>query len=240
MWEPQLAAFPEHRVLAADARGHGRSSDASAPYRLADDAVALLDALEIDRAVLIGISMGGGTAVDVALEHPGRAAALVVSGTGTSEPHFTEPWALQTFADWKAAESGGDLEAWVEVFMRFTAGPDRKGTDVDPGVWELVARMARETVLNHLRTDENGTPLPPVPPTPVTGTWERLADIGIPVLALPGAVDGVDHRGMGRELADAVPDGEYREIADSAHYPNLENPSAFHAAIEDFLALHGM
>jgi pimeloyl-ACP methyl ester carboxylesterase len=45
MWEPQLAAFPEHRVLAADARGHGRSSDASAPYRLADDAVALLDAL---------------------------------------------------------------------------------------------------------------------------------------------------------------------------------------------------
>lgn len=91
MWTPQLDAFPERRIIAPDARGHGGSSDAEGPYRLADDVVVLMDALGLDRAVLAGVSMGGGTAVDVALEHPDRCAALVVTGTGTSEPGFADP-----------------------------------------------------------------------------------------------------------------------------------------------------
>lgn len=233
MWHPQLDVFPDHRLIVPDARGHGESSDAQAPYRLADDVVALLDALEIERAVLVGISMGGGTACDVALEHPGRAAAIVVSGTGTSEPEFTDPWAVRAFAEWRAAEQGGDLDAWLEVFQRFTVGPERLPEQVDPDVRELVAAMARDTVTGHLRMAEDGTPIPPHPVTPVTHTWERLDQLTIPVLALCGALDGVDHRANGRRLADAVADGRYVEVPGSAHYPNLENPEVFNREISE-------
>lgn len=236
-WHPQLTAFPAHRVLAVDARGHGGSSDAEGPYRLADDVIALMDALGIERAVPVGVSMGGGTATDLALEHPGRVAAIVVSGTATSEPRFTDPWVLATFAEWKQAETGGDLEAWVEVLQRFTAGPDRSREDVDPAVWELIGTMARDTVMQHLRLAPDGTPLPPHPPTPVTRTWERLPEVTVPVLAVSGVHDSIDHREMGRALADSV-GGPSRQvmIEGSAHYPNLENPRAFDTAVRELLS----
>lgn len=240
MWWPQLDAYRGRTVIAPDARGHGDSSDADAPYRLTDDVIALLDALEIERAVLVGVSMGGGTAADTALEHPGRVAGLVVSGTGTSEPEFTDPWMLSTLADWKAAEVGGDLEGWFEAFMRFTAGPHRRPEDVDPAVWQLVETMARETIANHLRVGADGLPIPPIPPSPVTQTWQRLGSIQVPVLALSGALDGDDHRGMGRRLAEAVPVGRHREISGAGHYPNLENPGDFDRAVREHLELHGL
>lgn len=236
MWAPQLGAFPGRRVIAPDARGHGGSSDAAAPYRLVDDVIALMDALEIESAVPVGISMGGGTAVDLALEFPERVAALAVSGTGTSEPQFTDPWSLQAFADWREAEQGTDAEAWIEVFMRFTAGPHRLREQVDPAVWELVDAMARDTLAQHLRLGPDGLPLPPVPPTPVTETWERLGGITVPVLAISGTLDGDDHRRMGGRLARSVGvTGRHVEIPGGAHYPNLEAPEAFNDEVRQLL-----
>lgn len=239
LWRDQLGAYGERHVVAPDARGHGGSSDADAPYRLADDVVTLLDALGIERAALVGLSMGGGTAVDVALEHPGRVAALVVSGTGTSEPEFTDPWCVDVFARWQAAERAADLDAWIAAFMEFTAGPHRTRDQVDPAVWSLVETMARETVLNHLKVDANGVPLPPTSPTPVTETWSRLPKIDVPVLALCGEQDGPDHLRMGRRLADEVQQGDFLTVG-GAHYPNLEDPAAFDAAVREFLARHDL
>lgn len=236
-WHPQLTAFPERSVLAIDARGHGESSDAEAPYRLADDVIALMDALDIEQAVPVGVSMGGGTACDLALEHPGRIAGVVVCGTGTSEPEFTDPWVLQTFADWRAAEQGSDLEAWVEVLQRFTAGPRRTREDVDPDVWELIGTMARDTVTQHLRVGPDGLPLMPQSPTSVADTWARLPEIEMPVLAVGGQFDSGDHREMGRRLAASVGGpGRYVEVPDAAHYPNLEHPAAFDAAVRELLS----
>jgi len=236
-WHPQLTSFPEHCVLAIDARGHGESSDAEAPYRLADDVIALMDALDIEQAVPVGVSMGGGTATDLALEHPERVAALVVVGTGTSEPEFTDPWVLRTFADWKAAEQGSDLDAWIQVLQRFTAGPRRTREDVAPAVWELIGTMARDTVTHHLRLGQDGLPLPPLPPTPVTDTWTRLPQIEVPVLAVGGAFDSSDHQELGRRLAASVGGpGRYVEIPDAAHYPNLEHPAAFDAEVRKLLS----
>ncbi|HLS15357.1 MAG TPA: alpha/beta hydrolase [Beutenbergiaceae bacterium] len=237
MWGPQLAAFSQRRLLAPDARGHGASSDATAPYRLCDDVVGLLDALGIGQAVLVGISMGGGTAVDVALEHPDRVAGLVVGGTGSSEPEFTEPWTLETFAAWARAEENADAEAWIEVFMRFVPGPRRTVDDVEPGVMDLIESMARET-LTHVSIDAAGVVRPPVRPIPVRRTWERLPDLAVPVLAVGGAFDGQDNKAMGRRLAASAPGGQYLEFPRAGHYPNLECPAEFNAEVQRFLADH--
>lgn len=240
MWAPQLDGLAGRRLLVPDARGHGGTSDARAPYRLCDDVVALLDALEVPRAVLVGVSMGGGTAVDTALEHPDRVAGLVVSGTATSEPRFSEPWALGVFAEWARAEQEADAEAWVRAFLRFVHGPHRTRADVDPGVWAAVETMAREILRDHVQVGPDGTPVPPVRPTPVTRTWERLPQVAVPVLALVGGADGDDHRAMGEQLATLVPDGRLVVVADAAHYLNLERPSEFDSAVLDFLADHGL
>jgi pimeloyl-ACP methyl ester carboxylesterase len=240
MWTPQLGAFPDRRLVVPDARGHGGSSDADAPYRLCDDLVVLLDALGIERAVLVGVSMGGGTAVDTALEHPSRVAGLVVSGTATSEPEFTDPWALEAFAEWRAAEQAGDPERWVAAYLRFVPGPHRGADEVDPAVLELVERMAVDTLAAHVRLDEHGVPQPPHPVTPVRGTWERLPGIAVPAVAVVGALDGDDHVRMGERFAAAVPGAVLVRVEGSAHYPNLERPAQFDAAVQDLLDRHGL
>lgn len=235
MWTPQMSAFPGRRVIVPDARGHGGTSDAEGPYRLCDDVVALLDFLQLERVVLIGLSMGGGTAVDVALEHPERVAALVVSGTGTSETRFRDRWALEVLDAWRTAAERGDAEGWIDAFLRFVPGPRRTLESVDASVRELVEAMARDTLSAHVQIGPGGTPVPPVPPTPVTRTWERLGSIAAPVLAVCGEMDGEDHRAMGRRLAAAVPRGRYVEIPAVAHYPNLEAPDRFDAEVHAFL-----
>lgn len=240
MWEPQLPAFPERRVVAPDARGHGGSSDADAPHRLADDVVDLLDALDIERAVLVGISMGGATAVDVALEHPERVAAVVCGGAGTSEPEFTDPWVVQAFADLDAAERTGDLDAWSAVWDRFTIGPHRAADEVDPQVIQQVSQMAQDTVRGHIRLTEDGTPIPPVRPTPVARTWERVPGISVPLLAVCGELDSRDHLAMAARLAEEAPQGKLRTIPAAAHYPNLERPVQFTALVRELLAQHGL
>lgn len=96
-WEPQMRAFGQHyRCIAYSARGYTPSdvpADKNAySYRhVMRDAVAVLDHLQIDKAHLIGLSMGGYTSLQVALNHPGRVLSLVLAGTGSgSERRYTD------------------------------------------------------------------------------------------------------------------------------------------------------
>ncbi|MFF2409805.1 hypothetical protein [Streptomyces sp. NPDC058092] len=75
-----------------------------------------------------------------ALEHPGPVRALVVSGAGTSEPEFRDPWSLEVLAEQAHAPAAGDVEGWIDAFMRFAAGPHRALDDIDPAV---VCRLVR-------------------------------------------------------------------------------------------------
>ncbi len=225
MWEHQVAAFtPTHHVVMVDARGHGESSTATTAYRHCDDAAAVLRALDLGPAVLVGLSMGGGVAVDTALEHPDLVAGLVVSGTGTSEPTFTDPWVLDVFAEWKAAEETRDPQRWLDAFLRFLPGPRRTLDDVDAAVVDRVRKMGWDTLQNHA---VHGF----VPPTAVTRTWERVPSVDVPVVVVSGALDSPDHIDMGHRLADSVPSGRTVDIAGTAHYPNMERPDEFNEAV---------
>ncbi|MET9497833.1 alpha/beta hydrolase [Streptomyces sp. NPDC006552] len=229
MWSEQLPAFaPRYRVIAPDARGHGASANATRPFRPADDLAALLRHLDAGPAVLVGISMGGGTAVDTALEHPDLVRALVVSGVGTSEPHFEDPWSLEVLAEQNGALAAGDIEGWLNGHVRVAAGPHRSPADVDAGIARHLRAMASHTISKH-------TPDEPDHLVPVRQTWQRAESIGVPVLAINGALDGSDHIAMAERLVRAVPDGRAVSLENTAHFPNMESPAEFNTLLTDFL-----
>ncbi|GIH80128.1 alpha/beta fold hydrolase [Planobispora longispora] len=229
MWDDQIPAFAaRYRVIAPDARGHGRSANAAEPYRLTDDLAALLRHLDTGPATLVGVSMGASVAVDTALEHPQLVSAVVVSGAGTGEPYFTDPWTTRTWAAWNAAMAAGDLDASVEWLTLFAAGPHRALDELDPEIVDRLRRMARGTMSKHAKDEPNRL-------IPVRDTWERAAGITVPVLAVNGALDSPDHIGMAERLIRTVADGRAISIDGTAHYPNMERPDVFNEILEDFL-----
>lgn len=230
MWDPQVEALSQqYRVIAPDARGHGRSSTPTAPYRHADDLVALLRHLGIPRATLVGLSMGAGTAVDTAIEYPDLVEALVISGAGTSDPDFRDPWVLQILQTWSRAQQAKDMPGWIDAFMLFLAGPHRELSDLDPDLVHRVRSIATDTLTTHVADGE------PVLPSPVDDVRARARTIAVPVLAIVGGIDSDDHVRMATEVADSVPHGTTHTIDGTAHYPNLEEPDEFNEALEKFL-----
>ncbi|WP_261953727.1 alpha/beta fold hydrolase [Streptomyces nigrescens] len=229
MWDDQIPALAaRYRVIAPDARGHGRSANASQPFRHTDDLAALLRHLDTGPAILVGVSMGGSIAVDTALEYPELVRAAVVIGVGTSEPYFTDPWTTRTWTAWQSAMAAGDLNTAVEAFTRFAPGPHRTLDDLDPEVVGRLREMTRSTLSKH-------TPDEPDLRIPVHDTWNRAAKIDVPVLAINGALDSPDHLGMAERLIRTVADGHAISIDGTAHYPNMERPEMFNKALEGFL-----
>jgi pimeloyl-ACP methyl ester carboxylesterase len=174
--------------------------------------------------------MGAGTAVDTALEYPQLVDRLVVSGTGTSSPTFSDPWIVGLRDAWSAAAERGDRTGWIEIFLSMAPGPHRTLDDLDPRVVDLLRVMAEHTVEVHVPQG------PPVLPVPVADPWARTPEITMPVLAVPGTADSPDHIRMAEELAVLVEDGQIVRIDGAAHYPNLERPQAFDETVRRFLA----
>lgn len=229
MWDDQIPVFAtRYRVIAPDARGHGESANATRPFRHTDDVATLLRHLGAGPAVLAGVSMGAGTATDTALEHPDQVRALVVSGAGTSEPAFTDPWVQKVLGQWTTAMAGGDLDGAIDAFTLFAAGPERSLDDVTPDVVTRIRDMARRTMGKHGPGDRDWS-------VPVQDTWERAAKIAVPVLAVPGSLDSPDHIGMAERLTRLVADGRTILIEGAAHYPNMEQPEAFQRAVMELL-----
>ncbi|WP_320776302.1 alpha/beta hydrolase [Streptomyces sp. CRN 30] len=230
-WDAQIPVFArDHRVIAPDARGHGRSANASKPFRPTDDLAALLRHLDVGPAVLVGVSMGAGTAVDTALEHPDLVRALVVSGAGTHEPEYSHPWTLELNARWARAMAAGDVEGWLDAFALAVSGPHRALDDVDPDIVRKVREMAWGTISKHTAGETDWT-------VPVTDTWARAAGITVPVLAVNGALDAADLIGNAERLVATVA-GESRTVTlpDTGHYPHMERPEAFNAVLLEWLA----
>ena len=230
MWDHQIDHLaPHRRVIAPDARAHGQSSTPFEPFRQCDDVAALIRHLDAGPAILIGTSMGAGTAVDTALEYPELVKALVISGAGTNEPVFEDPWSLSQLARLQRAMDAMDAAAWIAAELDYAAGPARTLDDLDPAVVERLRTMHGHFVATHVRPGI-------VPPDHVVGSWERLPEINVPLLGIVGELDGADHHHMCERAVAGVQDGRgVARIEGAGHYPNLERPAEWDAIIDDFL-----
>jgi pimeloyl-ACP methyl ester carboxylesterase len=225
MWDDQMAALTDHhRVIRFDARGHGRSETPTEPFRQCDDVARLLRDRGVEKASLVGLSMGAGAATDTTLEYPDLVEKLVVIGAGTNEPVFEDPWILDIQRQMAEAQQALDAPRWIELFLRMgLIGPYREEKDLDPEVVRRTREMITDTVTNHVRPDA-------VPPSHVEGSWDRLGEIAVPCLGIIGTLDAPDHNKMVRRFTATV-----AEIERAAHMPNMERPAEFNQILLRFL-----
>lgn len=237
MWDPQWEHWRDRLALIRyDQRGFGESADPAPPYSLHGDALAVLDAAGVEQAAVIGASIGGSAALDLALAAVDRVAALV---TVAATPSGHEPGAdlVAEFGRVEAAYEQGGIEAANEVELAiWVDGPGREPEQVDRGVRAHVAEMNRDALRREEAREQAGAPLEPAPLEPPA--LGRLAEVAVPTLVVTGEHDQPSALAGAAAIAAGVPGARAAEIAGAAHLPSLERPQAFDAAVMPFLAGH--
>ena len=234
MWFHQVRALRSRfRVITYDQRGHG-GTDAPAVATgysaalLARDLVGVLDALKIERAAIVGFSLGGGPALALAASQPQRVSRLVLAdvGAGADDPVKIEAMARR----------------WVTLI-------DRHETD------ELVCEMLRSELFKvyarrNTRRRDHMAAL--IRATPVVGLRFLLSEVlakrkslfrltgvlqslRVPTLVMVGQQDYVCSKAA-RLMAQRIPNAELKVVANSGHMTPLEQPAAFTAALLEFLS----
>ncbi len=228
LWDDQFEVFARrYRTLRYDVRGFGRSQAPTAPYSNYGDLKDLLDFLGIDRADVLGLSMGGGIAIDFTLTYPDRVAALIPVATGLSGYQATVSSSLQD--EMQAASKRGDKTRAVELSLQlWTDGPQRTPDQVDVKTREKIRAMT--TYLFDLPDDEIiAQSLEP----PAVG---RLAEIHVPTLLIVGDADVPDILDIGDLIVANVPGAKRAIIPDAAHHLNVEKPVEFNRIVLEFLS----
>ena len=138
MWASQIGDFSrEFRVTSYDLRGFGESPMTPGPYAHFRDLRTILDHFGIERAALIGASMGGSVALDFALESPDRVSALLLVDPGLDGYRFQDPWLKGRWQESEAALERGDFEDAARIESEtWLAGPERSLDQVDGSLRE--------------------------------------------------------------------------------------------------------
>ena len=235
-WEPQVRYFSRrYRCLTYNARGYPPSDVPEDPTaygqaRAADDIAAVLDNFGIDRAHVVGLSMGGFATVHFGLRHPERARSLVVAGCGYGAPPDTHAeFAASARANADLIEEIG-MAAFApdysEAAARLTLKrKDRRGFD------DYLAQFAAHSALGsamHMRHVQGGRP----------SLWDfagPLSELAVPTLVVTGDTDG-DCLETGIFLKRTMPDCSLWVAPDTGHAVNLEEPDAFNRELATFFA----
>ena len=217
------------RCISYDARGFGDTTYAPEPgWSPVDDAVRVLDAFGSERAVVVGSSSGGHTAVDLALAHPDRVCGLVLIAPAVRGAPYPEPTERETALEESAerAQEAGDIDLANAIEAQlWLDGPTSTEGRVEGRVRDLFLDMNARA----LRSTDPG------PTADRAAAWPRLGEIGVPTLVLVGDLDVSDLRAIGRLLAAALPTATFTELTGVAHLPQLEAPEVLAWAIDDFL-----
>jgi pimeloyl-ACP methyl ester carboxylesterase len=234
MWDNQFATFARsHRVLRYDVRGFGASNLPPGSYAHHEDLLALLDAVGVERATLIAVSMAGEIALKAALTSPQRVSGLILSTTGAGA---VEPSAAvkQLWAEADAAYEAGDVAKAVEIEARgWVDGPHRSPVEVDPDVRERVRMMNTALWDRIAREPDAGEEEEFVPPA-----RERLAEIRVPTLLIVGDLDQPHVVDSMERLAATIAGAETAVIRGTAHLPSMERPDEFNRVVLEFLERH--
>jgi len=224
MWEPQQEHLAHRfRVVVPDLRGYGESAATPGTVtmrELAADVEALLDELGIDSAAVVGLSMGGLVAMELALGDPGRWWALGLVAT-TAQP-VTEAERRERLATAETLETAG-LEPVIEAMSRRLFGPG-----CPPEVIDRVLAMMRSANPEGAAAALRGRAKRP-------DYRAGLAELELPAFVCTGTHDSFSTEAVTRELVGCLRHPRTLLLQDVGHLPNLERPDAFNRELLSFL-----
>jgi pimeloyl-ACP methyl ester carboxylesterase len=220
MWDGQVSWLAaKHLVVRYDLRGLGKSSNPTTAYSPLDDLDHLMKHLKIQKAILVGLSLGGMVAMDFALEHPERVEALVLCAPG-----------LRGFP----SNPSEQLKSAYRAL--YTNDPDGIDKLLDTGFGAVTtdARSKMRLMLNEnlrraLRADGKLVqwPMPP--------TIERLPQIQAPTLVLIGTDDEPELIAIADLLGQKIPSATKIVLPGAKHHMNLDVPERFDQQVRDFI-----
>jgi pimeloyl-ACP methyl ester carboxylesterase len=248
MWFHQIRALRSRfRVIAYDQRGHGKTTTPRQAVgysagHLARDLVGVLDALKIERAAIVGFSLGGGPALALAASRPERVSRLVLADVGAGA--YLPPLSLSYFSAsppdpvkiegmarrWVTLIRQGEIDELVcdmlrsELFKVYARRSPRRR--------EHMAALIRATPIDGLRFTLSEVLAKRKSLFRLTGV---LKSVPVPTRVLVGEHDYVCTKAS-RLMAQLIPGAELKTIANSGHMSPIEQPAAFTAALMEFLA----
>ncbi len=234
MWLDQMQAVADAgwHAVAYDRRGYGETSSPDEAFSHLDDLEAVLDALDIHAAVLVGCSMGGGLAVDFALAHPGRVIGLVLIGTSITGA----PWSAT--AEERAIEMAeedawerGDLDLLNKVQAHeWLDGPRTQSGRVGGAARALFLDMNAKALEKPQLTQEEARP----------DAWGRVEHVNAPTLLVVGDEDFTALVDRHETLSETMPNAFAVVLEGAAHIPSIEKPDLINSLLLQFLdALDG-
>lgn len=222
MWQPQVEALREtFRILRYDTRGHGQSSAPQGPYsldQLGEDALVLLDHLQLPKVHLCGLSLGGFVTQWLAVNAPARLLSAVICNIAavTAAPAFWHDRAQLVLSDGMQAIVDGVMARFFSpAFAQASPAEVRavhEGFVLTPAIGYAGACVA----IQH------------------ADFRASLPSVHVPVLVIGGSLDQAAPPEGVKAVAALIPNARYVEI-DAAHISNIENSLAFNAALVDFL-----
>jgi 3-oxoadipate enol-lactonase len=229
LWEQQLSPLAErHRVLAPDARGHGRSGWVEGAELSIDhwveDLDLVLDHAGVEAVTLVGLSMGGVEALAYTLAHPDRVRGLVLADTFAELDAEVAGSKVEGLVRQAHAGMGSFADSYLDQTLT------RDGDDVASVRAVLKDAIANVPVDAYVASTRAcfGVRLA-----------RRLREVRTRTLVLWGALDTKTPRGLSEQLAAGIPNSTLEEVPAAGHLSAVENPEAFTKALTHFLdAVH--
>jgi 3-oxoadipate enol-lactonase len=231
-WGFQTPVFAQkYRVIAFDNRGVGQSDAPDVPYTtrmMADDAVGLLDHLKIERAHVLGVSMGGMIAQEVALNHPQRVRSLQLHCTMARPDRY-----MHTLIEgWRTVRRKSTVEEWLRVLAMWLFSPktfSERPEFVETIIQTGIANPYPFTLTGFLRQGDA---------VRSHDTLARLAKLVPPALVSVADDDILVPPRFSRALAAAIPGATLKTIDGAGHCYFWERPDVFNAMCLEFLERH--
>jgi pimeloyl-ACP methyl ester carboxylesterase len=237
MWDPQIEYFADdYKILRYDLRGHGKTGGTSTPaYSIdffAEDLGAVLDALELDRIILCGLSLGGMIAQSFAVRNIHRLRGLILADTAVSvrltlsdkfQRYILAPkWVMSAAIRWMSVNRFVNFSFKL---AQWTRSADWFGRD------HQTAAYVRKAMLN-ISTEEYLKIYAAI----YDFDLQDLAKITLPTLILNGEYESKSVFRHTQEMLKLIPNSQARVIPGAGHTSNMENPEGFNAELDQYLA----
>jgi len=228
MWDPQfLPLAHDHRVIRYDLRGSGKSGPDDVPFQHHEDLHALLVALQVSHASLVGLSGGGRIAIDFALVHPDMVDRLVIASPGLSGWQYSRADSAY-FPEARRARDRADTAAlglaWLgSAYMR----PAMTHPELVPQLREMAAANGKNWMglLHHGNLERVADP----------PALHRTAQLRAPTLLIVGTLDVPDIHAIADTLTASVHNIRRVDFEGAGHMVNMEQPQRFTELADAFL-----